>query len=96
MDVRSRLQELSAELARLRTEVGILDEQIAYQQEVASDARLRAIVSETPLAERESRAAADDLARLVRSRGDLEESIAEAKAEQDRLLEGMIREKPDG
>jgi hypothetical protein len=90
MDVRDRLRALTEELDRLRTEVRILDEQVEFQTDVAGDARLRAMVSETPLAERESREAGDDLARLVRSRDETRARIDALRAEQDRLLEQLI------
>jgi hypothetical protein len=70
----------------------ILDEQVVFQQDVSEEARIRALVSETPLADRESREAADDLGRLVRSRDDALARVAELRAEQDRLLERMLDE----
>jgi hypothetical protein len=70
----------------------ILDEQVVFQQDVSEEARIRALVSETPLADREAREAADDLRRLVRSRDDALVRVAELRAEQDSLLERMLDE----
>jgi hypothetical protein len=70
----------------------ILEEQVVFQQDVSEEARIRALVSETPLADRESREAADDLRRLVRSRDDALARVAELRAEQDSLLERMLDE----
>jgi hypothetical protein len=87
-----RLAALSGEIAEEQTQLRILEEQVAFQQEVAEDARIRALVSETPLADREAREAADDLRRMIRSRDDALERIAALRAEQDALLERMFAE----
>ena len=70
----------------------ILEEQVVFQQDVSEEARIRALVSETPLADREAREAADDLRRLVRSRDDALARVAELRDEQDSLLERMLDE----
>lgn len=92
MDIAQRLRALSAEIASLQTEIGILEEQIAFQTEVADDARIRAIVSETPLADRESQEASGDLARLVRSRADALKRLEQLRGDQDGLLERMLED----
>ena len=93
MDIAQRLRALSAEIASLQTEIGILEEQIAFQTEVADDARIRAVVSETPLADRESQVASGDLARLMRLRTDALKRLEQLRADQDGLLERMIQER---
>lgn len=90
MDIESRLRALSEEIDALKTEARILDEQIDFQSDVAEDARIRSIVSETPLADRDAREASGDLTRMQRVRADLEARIASLRAEQDRLLERML------
>jgi hypothetical protein len=90
------MRALTDEIAALQTEVRIFDEQIEFQADVAQDARIRALVSETPLAARESREAGDDLARLVRSRDEAVARIEGLRREQDRLLDGRTGEKPNG
>ncbi|MCA1830223.1 MAG: hypothetical protein LC663_01715 [Actinobacteria bacterium] len=90
MNVRHRLQEINQEIARLQTEIQILDEQIAFQQEVAEDARIRSLVSETPLADRDASEASGDLARLQRSRDDTQRQLVALRAETDKLLERML------
>jgi len=72
--------------------VRILEEQVVFQQDVSEEARIRALVSETPLDDREAREAADDLRRLVRSRDDALARVAELRDEQDSLLERMLDE----
>jgi len=92
MDVSDRLTALSGEIAEEQTQLRILEEQVVFQQEVSEEARIRALVSETPLADREAREAADDLRRLARSRDDAAARVAELRAQQDALLERMFAE----
>ena len=49
-----RLIDVSDRLKRLRAELAVADEQCAFLEAEAEDARLRALVSETPLAEAEA------------------------------------------
>lgn len=95
MEISERLAALSGEIAEEQTQLRILEEQVTFQQEVAEEARIRALVSETPLADRESREASDDLARLVRSRDDVLRRLSELRAEQDTLLERMLADVQD-
>jgi hypothetical protein len=95
VNVNERLASLSAEIAEEQIQVRILDEQLAFQSEVAEDARIRALVSETPLADRESHIASDDLRRLQRSRDEAQRRLADLRAEQDSLLERMLEEVSD-
>ena len=94
MNVTERLAALSAEIAEEQIQLRILDEQLAFQAEVADDARIRALVSETPLADRESHIASDDLRRLERSREETRRRLAELREEQDSLLERMLDDAP--
>ncbi len=95
VNVNERLASLSAEIAEEQVHLRILDEQLAFQSEVADDARIRALVSETPLADRESHIASDDLRRLERSRDESQRRLADLRAEQDSLLERMLEEVSD-
>jgi predicted nucleic acid-binding Zn-ribbon protein len=88
-DLPRRLAAISAEIAEERTQLGVLEEQVAFQREVAEEARLRALVAETPLADREATVAQDDLRRLVRSRDEARARLARLRAEQDALLERL-------
>ncbi len=93
MDIAQRLRALSAETATLQTEIGILEEQIAFQTEIADDARIRALVSETPIADRDAQVASGDLARIMRSRTDALKRLEQLRADQDGLLERMLDER---
>ena len=52
------------ELLALLPELG--QEQLAFQNEVVDDTRVRALVAETPLADREFRIASEDHQRILR------------------------------
>jgi hypothetical protein len=93
LDIAQRLRALSAEIATLQTEIGILEEQIAFQTEIADDARIRALVSETPIADRDAQVASGDLARIMRSRADALKRLDQLRADQDGLLERMLDER---
>lgn len=92
MDLTDRLSALSTEIAEEQTQLRIIEEQLTFQRDVAEEARIRALVSETPLADREAREAADDLRRLIRSREDAQARLDELRAEQDSLLERMLND----
>ena len=68
--VERRLTEVAERLKQLRDELGVADEQLAHLADEADDARLRALVSETPLAEREHREAQRHADAMRRHRGD--------------------------
>ncbi|MGH2726107.1 MAG: hypothetical protein ACRDKS_03935 [Actinomycetota bacterium] len=95
MSLNVRLAALSAEIAEAQVQLRIVAEQLAFQSEVADDARIRALVSETPLADRESQIAADDLRRLQRSHDEAQRHVSDLRAEQDTLLERMLTEVQD-
>ena len=87
-----RLVDVSDRLKRLRTELAVTDEQLTFMEEEADDARLRALVSETPLAEREQREARRHADALARHRDAIRLSIDELLREQDALLDRMVAE----
>ena len=51
--VERRLSGVGQRLRSLREELAVIDEQLAQLADEADDARIRSLVSETPLAERE-------------------------------------------
>jgi hypothetical protein len=95
VDISDRLSALSGEIAEEQTQLRIIEEQVTFQQEVAEEARIRALVSETPLADREARVASDDLGRLVRSREEAQRRLEDLRTEQDGLLERMLADVQD-
>jgi cell division septum initiation protein DivIVA len=89
-----RLVDVSERLKRLRTELVVTEEQLAFLEEEADEARLRALVSETPLADRERRDTRRQADALARHRDSLRESIDALVVEQDSLLDRMVAELP--
>ena len=87
-----RLIDVADRLKRARAEQSVLAEQVAHFDAEADDARLRALVSETPIAQSESRDAARHAEAQRTYRDDLLRSIQELEREQDSLLDRMARE----
>lgn len=96
LGVERRLEGVRAEVSRLRDHVRVLDEQLAYLEGVAEEARTRALVSSTPLADRERHQAEEDLRRTQAERDDLARRLDELEAEQDRLLERLAARRRRG
>jgi hypothetical protein len=87
-----RLVDVSERLKRLRAELGVTEEQLAFLESEADDARLRALVAETPIGEVEARDARRHADALGRHRDALTHSIVELVREQDTLLDRMSAE----
>lgn len=85
-----RIRDVHARLVRAREELAVLDEQLVVVQESADEARVRALVSETPLAAREHDEAARHADAMVRAREALCKSIADLENRQDELLAHVI------
>ncbi len=84
-----RLIDVSDRLKRLRAELAVTDEQCAFIEEEADDARLRSLVSETPLADAEARDVQRHADAHGRQRDALRRAVRELEAEQDALLDRM-------
>lgn len=87
-----RLLDVNERLQKVRAELKVNEEQVVFLQEEADDARLRALVSETPLAAREEREARRHAETLARHRDDLRRAIEELEQERDALLDRMSAE----
>ena len=90
--VERKLSEAAERLRQLRTELGVVDEQLAFLVDAADEARLRAMVSETPMADREHREAQKHADAMSRHRAQLVTEIAELGRSQDELLERLFAE----
>jgi uncharacterized protein (DUF3084 family) len=90
--VERRLDDVVARLRELREELGVADEQFAALADEADDARLRALVSETPMAGREHDEARRHADAMARHRADLAAQIAELERRQDELLDRLSTE----
>lgn len=87
--IERRLRSVSEQLKSARNDLGVTDEQLIQLAGEADDARLRALVSETPIAEKEYRKASRHAERLRKHRDRLQVKIAGLDAEQDELLDRL-------
>lgn len=87
-----RLSEVADRLRELRHELVVTDEQLAHLAEQADEARLRALVSETPIAEQEHRQAQRHAEAMGRHRGDVQSEIERLERTQDDLLDRLSAE----
>ena len=87
-----RLVDVTERLKRLRAELGVTNEQFAFLDDEAEDARLRALMAETPISDAEARDARRHADALGRHRDTLVLSIAQLQREQDALLDRMAAE----
>ena len=90
--VERNLSEASDRLRQLRAELAVVDEQLAFLNDAAGEARLRAMVSETPMADREHREAQKHADAMSRHRSALVSQIGELERSQDELLERLFAE----
>ena len=88
--IERRLTEVTERLKRARQELAVLDEQLAALSEAADDARIRALVSETPLADKEHHEAQRHADTMGRSRAAVLSAIAELQRAQDELLDRLV------
>jgi len=90
--LRRRLVDVSERIKRMRADLAVAQEQLAYLEEEAEEARLRALVSETPLADAEARDARRHADALARQRDALDRAVSGLVREQDDLLDRMAAE----
>ena len=90
--VERRLADVGARLKQLREELAVSDEQLGHLAEAADDARLRSLVSETPLADREHHDAQRHADAMHRHRADVLEQITRLEQTQDELLDRLMAE----
>lgn len=85
-----KLSRGAALLKELREELSVVDEQLACLGEAADDARLRALVSETPVAGQEHQEAQRHADAMARHRADLVARIERLERAQDELLDRLL------
>jgi predicted nucleic acid-binding Zn-ribbon protein len=88
--VERRLNQVGERLRQLRGELEVSAEQLAHLADVADDARLRSLVSETPVADQEHRQAARHAQAMRRHREKVEAEIARLERDQDALLDQFV------
>jgi chromosome segregation ATPase len=87
--IERRLKGVSTRLKRLRADLAVANEQLIQFADDADDARLRALVSETPGASKEHRSADRHAEKMRRHRDELVNEIAQLELQLDELLDGM-------
>jgi hypothetical protein len=88
--IERRLTAVTERLRRARAELAVIDEQLAALAEAADETRVRALVSETPIADREHDEAQRHADAMARSRAALLASIGELQRNQDELLDRLV------
>jgi hypothetical protein len=90
--IHRRLSDVGNRLRTAREKLAVVDEQLLAFNETADDTRLRSLVSETPLADREHREAQRHADAMSRHRTELVEQIAKLERQQDDLLDRLSSE----
>jgi hypothetical protein len=88
--VRRRLTDVHQRLVKARQELAILEEQLLVFDETADDARIRSLVSETPLANHDWNEARRHADAMRRGRDDLRARVGELERAQDELLAKLV------
>ncbi|HEY2215064.1 MAG TPA: hypothetical protein VGH31_08415 [Acidimicrobiales bacterium] len=81
-----RIRDVHTRLVRAREDLAVLDEQLAVVTEEADEARVRSLVSETPLAAHEHSEAARHFDAMSRARAALAVTVVDLEQRQDELL----------
>ena len=90
--IERRLFDVAERLRALREELAVADEQLAALADAADDARLRALVSETPIAGHEHIEAQRHADAMARHRAEVVSQLAELERAQDDLLDRLVAE----
>jgi uncharacterized coiled-coil DUF342 family protein len=85
-----KLDDVVNRLRALREELGVVDEQLALLAEIADETRLRSLVSETPIAEREFEEAQRHADAMARQRAAVAAELQELEKVQDDLLDRLV------
>ena len=81
-----RIRDVHARLVRAREELAVLDEQLAVVLESADEARVRSLVSETPLAAHEHSEAKRHADAMARARAAQASTVMDLEHRQDEFL----------
>jgi uncharacterized protein involved in exopolysaccharide biosynthesis len=92
--IERRLKDVSSRLKVVAADVAVADEQLAQLVDEADEARLRALVSETPIAEQEHREAERYADAMRRHHAELVAELRKLEATQDELLDRLVAATP--
>jgi hypothetical protein len=88
--VERRLTEVHQRLVNARQELAIVQEQLEVFKETADDARIRALVSETPLAAHEWQEARRHAEAMERGLATARSRVTDLERAQDELLSRLV------
>lgn len=88
--IERRLTDVASRLRSAREELALIEEQLEVFNDAADDARLRSLVSETPMAHREYAEAQRHADAMARSRRLIVAQIVELTSSQDELLDRLV------
>ncbi|HUB71591.1 MAG TPA: hypothetical protein VL984_14320 [Acidimicrobiales bacterium] len=88
--VERRLLDVSKRLRKAREELAVADEQLSALADAADDARIRSLVSETPLAAKESQEAQRHADAMAAARDTLAAQVGRLESELDELLDKLL------
>ncbi|HTW09712.1 MAG TPA: hypothetical protein VME46_19565 [Acidimicrobiales bacterium] len=88
--VERRLMDVSRRLRKAREELSVADEQLAALADAADEARIRSLVSETPLAAKECQEAQRHADAMAGARDSLAAQVRKLESELDELLDKLL------
>lgn len=88
--VERKLRENADELKRVQAELSVAFEQLEFLDGEVEEARIRAMVSETPIAEQEMHEAARHADAMRRHHQELQTRMTRLQTRQDELLDEMM------
>jgi uncharacterized coiled-coil DUF342 family protein len=88
--LRRRLTDVHQRLVKARQELAIIEEQLSVFDETADDARIRSLVSETPLANHDWNEARRHADAMRRGRDAVLARVGELERAQDELLSKLV------
>jgi recombinational DNA repair ATPase RecF len=87
-----RLIEVNQRLQRAREELSVLDQQFVSFADEVDETRVRALVSDSPLEQKQYREAERHAEAMRRTRATLAQTIAHLERDQDELLDRLVTE----
>lgn len=91
--IERRLRQVAGRLQELRQELDVSSEQLGQLADEAEDARLRALISETPTSDHEHRRAERHADAMRQHRAAVSAEIARLEQQQDELLDRLQAER---
>lgn len=88
--IERRLRDVSDRLKAVTRDLAVAEEQFTHFADDADEARLRALVSETPGAEQAHREAQRHAEAMRRHRDELAAEVRQLEASQDELLDRLV------